>query len=181
MRTLTPIELTDTEQTLLARIDFEWGMHLDHARRLEIFEAAYDLTLSILERGGFPNVRWSYFTNPEYNIGSRRSRAGVFERNGTSGNDIFRHPHFMKYLRYLLNGPDLPQSSIDGFCRLVGDCEPYTSGDIEDFCNYAKAEKRRKKLDRKKAAAEFYKLALECDLDEDTARAIRDTVFRLRP
>ena len=38
--------ITDTEQQLLALVDFRWTMDLSHSRRSEIVEAAHDLTLS---------------------------------------------------------------------------------------------------------------------------------------
>lgn len=42
-------------------------------------------------------------TNPDFNIGGRdKSRKQFFEGNGSRGESIFRHPHFLKYLRYFI-------------------------------------------------------------------------------
>jgi len=46
--------------------------------------------------------------DPAYFVcGHGLSHLQVFEKNGTRGDDVFRHPHFVKYLRYFLYGPDL--------------------------------------------------------------------------
>lgn len=55
----------------------------------------------------------------EYFPGGRgRSRADVFEKNGTRGEAIFRHPHFLTYLRYFLYGA--AKDRRDWVCYLFG-------------------------------------------------------------
>src|SRR4030043_125540 len=108
------------------------------------------------------------------------SRKEVFENNGTSGDDILRHPHFLKYLRYFVQGPDLPPQTITIFSQAVCDLSPVTSGDIVTLCDLAKNEVRVKGLERKAAAEEFFKLSLELGLDVGFSRAVRDTVMKLR-
>lgn len=36
-------------------------------------------------------------TDPAFNVGSVRSHQQVFDANGTKGDDILRHPHFLPY------------------------------------------------------------------------------------
>ena len=170
--------LIEAERNLLSQIDFDPNLGDSYERHLEIFEASHGLTMSLLNRDAISEPRWAYFTDPELNIGSKRSRAEIFEQNGTAGEEIFRHPHFLKFLQYFLYGPDLPGPTIAGFCRLVEDCEPVTSGDVEELCSYARQQTRQRSLDRRGAAEGFHKLALECGV-EHYARFIRDAVFRL--
>jgi hypothetical protein len=116
----------------------------------------------------------------ECNTGGRgKSRQQVFESNGTAGDDIFRHPHFLPYLKYFLFGPDLPHETIDCFRQAVADCGNITSGDIGPLCELARSLARQQGAERD-LAEEFFKLALECGLDSSDAREVRDSVKRIR-
>ena len=42
-----------------------------------------------------------------------------FENNGRDGNAIVEHPSFVSYLRYFMDGPALPVSTIDGFRTIL--------------------------------------------------------------
>src|SRR5690606_35993941 len=104
------ISLTPEEQNLLSQIRFDWNSHDELRSSLVPMEA---LASSILERGVVPAVRISYFTDPEFHAGGRgKSRQDIFENNGTSGDEVLRHPHFLKHLRYFIYGPDLPAEVI---------------------------------------------------------------------
>lgn len=91
---LGPIELTEDEAELLKQIHFPpqaLGAAGDEARRASR-EPAYELTASLVARGAIPPVRWRYWVDPTLNIGQHRSRKATFEKNGTRGDDIYRHP-----------------------------------------------------------------------------------------
>lgn len=177
-----PVELTAPEQELLKSIEFNLSRKrhdADFARKNG--ETVLDLMRSLVQRKAIPEIRTRVFTDPAFFIGGRASsHLDVFKRNGTSGDDVFRHPHFLKYLHYFLFGPDLPKPVSQAFCQTVSDCAPVTSGDVEALCAKAKDLARRHHLDRSDSAEAFYRLALECELDEGTARMIRDNVKRLR-
>src|SRR5437588_2778796 len=170
------VQLTDSEKALVARVDFEpSGQTHDAAGALANGEAAHALTKSLMERKAIPDVRLRWFTDPNYNIGGHgSSRQQIFVKNGTRGEDILRHPHFLKHLRYFVYGPDLPASVVESFEKEVAGCGGVTSGDIIPLGDHAKQQARRHSLDAGKAAEEFYKLALECGLGMYDARAIRD-------
>lgn len=177
------IELTAEEKEILAQIDF----HPESFERHDpdywraVGDAALRLMKSLIAREAIPKVRTRYFTDPEFNIGGRsRSRAQVFEKNGTRGEDIFRHSHFLKYLRYFLYGPELPIQAIQAFQEKIAACGPVTSGDILPLGQYAKQLTRENALDPQDAAEEFFKLAIESDLDESDARCIYDRVRKGR-
>jgi hypothetical protein len=176
------IELTPAERELLEKIDFAPSRQTHDADAAqEICNAAGELTRALLQRKAIPEVRIRFFTDPAYNVGGRgSSRRQVFEKNGTKGDAIFSHPHFLKYLRYFLYGPDLPEAVINDFQQKVFDCGSVTSGDIVPLGDYARQLTRSRGLDKGKAAEEFYKLALDCGLDEGEARSIRDAVKKAR-
>lgn len=181
MSSLGPIELTDTERALWDEISFPPhppGSTYDAVR--SSIEPAYELARSLLDRDAIPKVRWRYFVEPDLNIGQHKSRRQIFEKNGTRGKAILRHPHFHKYLRYFVLGPDLPAPPVDTFSKSVRDCEPVTSGDQEVFCQLARHEMRTRGLERRHAAEEFFKLSLELGRDSDMARAVRDAVMKIR-
>jgi len=176
-----PIELTVAEQGLWDQIYFHRGGILDDDRLRASIEPAYELACSLLERDAISPIRWRYFTDPELNVGGHgKSRLQVFERNGTRGDAVLRHPHFQKYLRYFVLGPDLPASTTTALGALVDECAPVTSGDVDGFCALARSEVRSRGLDRRLAAEEFFKVALELALDEGTARIVRDSVMEMR-
>jgi hypothetical protein len=178
---LKNVELTPAEKALVEKIDFAPSRQThDPEAAQEMCNTAGELTRALLRRKAIPEVRTRFFTDPAYNVGGRgSSRLQVFEKNGTRGDAIFRHPHFLKYLRYFLYGPDLPEPVIHAFQQKVLDCGPVTSGDIVPLGDYAKQLTRSRGLDKGKAD-EFYKLALDCGLDEGEARSIRDAVKKAR-
>lgn len=178
----SPIDFTKAERELANLIDFSQLGPGGHAReaRLRSCKAASKLTPLLLERGAIPPIRWAYFTDAEYNIGSKSSRREVFEKNGTIGEAIYRDGNFLKHLRYFLYGPDLPKDTVNDFGKKVAECEPVTSGDLDEFKGFAMDSTRSHHLERTAAAQAFYQLALEHGLAESDARYIRDGVMKIR-
>lgn len=175
-----PIKLTEREQKLWDQVYACRSKVGDGKSIRASIEPAYQLARSLLRRKAIPEMRWRYFVDPTLNVGLKKSRKEVFEENGTRGDAILRHPHFHKYLRYFILGPDLPSQTIAAFCALVRDCKPVTSGDQQLFCDLARRQVRSGRLGRRSAAEEFYKLALELQLHDDMSRAVRDCVMKMR-
>ncbi|HZQ25197.1 MAG TPA: hypothetical protein VFA89_20590 [Terriglobales bacterium] len=176
------IDLTMEEKELLGRIDFDPAPgKYDAAYWKAVGETSLRLMKSLIARKGIPEVRTRYFSDPDFNIGGRgRSRAQRFEKNGTRGDAIFRHVHFLKYLRYFLYGPDLPDQVIAAFRKKVADIGFVTSSDIIPLGEFARQLTRANKLDTGDAGEEFFKLALDCGLELHEARTIRDSVKQAR-
>ncbi len=180
----TALDLSPDEATLARRIDF----CPDQLRLSGRFEqvvrgscaAASRLAKSLLARSAIPEIRLAYFTDARFNIGSKRSRKEVFESNGTSGDAILEHPNFLKYLRYFVYGPNLPPATIAGFCRLVEENRGTSGMVLDALRTYARREVRKGGPNAHDASEEFFKLALECGLDEGFARSIRDAAPRAR-
>jgi hypothetical protein len=175
------VQLSTQEQELWDRIDFgpySIGGDLESLRAS--LEPAHDLARSLIDRGAIPEIRMRYFTDPALNIGTKKSRKQVFESNNTRGDDILRRPHFIRYLRYFVLGPELPERTIAAFENLLSDLGTITSGDRRALVEFARREGRQVPLERTAAAEEFFKLGLDCGLDVDDARSMRDAVMRLR-
>jgi len=136
------VELTDAEKALLEKIDFEPSQTEHDAAAIRASgEAACALTKSLTQRKAIPEIRLRWFTEAKHNIGGHgASRQEIFERNGRRGEDILRHPHFLKDLHYFLFGPDLPAEVIDSFLKKVEDCGMVTSGDIIPLGDHAKQQ-----------------------------------------
>lgn len=184
-RTLvTPkVELTPEEKKLVSKIDFNPSSLEPHDPGYwnAVGEASLALMRSLITRKAIPEIRTKYFTDAEYNVGGRgKSRAAIFEKNGTRGDAIFRHPHFLRYLLYFLYGPDLPNEVAGAFRKKVADIGFVTSSDIVPLGAFARNLTRVNRLDGAHAAEEFFKLALDCGLELYEARSIRDSVKTVR-
>jgi hypothetical protein len=173
------IQLTEAEHRLLDRISFDLS-NVEHDEAQSTLSAAAELARSLMSRSAIPEACRRYFTEPALNVGSSRSHMEVFEANGTRGEAILRHPHFLKYLRYFIDGPALPAPSIAGFCRVLNE-DAGTSGMVQDqLRRYVRSEVRKEHLSPPEAAGEFFKLAHELGLDEHLCRAVRDAARTTR-
>ena len=178
---IVPVTLTENEKKILSRIEFDPLKIRGGANAvIAVCQAAKELAESLENRSAIPAHRLQFFVDPEYNIGGHKSsRKEIFERNW-NGEDIRTSPHFLQYLRYFIYGPSLPPAIIEGFQQKVKACGMVTSGDIIPLGEHAKGQTRDHALDRGSTAEEFYKLALECGLQEHEARSIRDRVKKSR-
>ena len=170
------IELTEFESGLYARIP----QRPSHDGWHDVADAMEQLVLSLLDRKAVPEVRLRLFCDPDYAEKGSKSRQQVFESNGTSGNDIFRHPHFIPYLRHFIDGPDLPKDAIDGLCKILND-DMGTSGMLMDqYRKHARASVRKHGLDAGHAATEFFRLGVEIGMEIHDARTLRDAAKSTR-
>lgn len=175
------VKLTEDEQRLydatcwdtVKWMNEEWDHRFAHMDRVA------ELAESLFSRKVIPQHRLDYFLEPDQNAGGYgRSRKQVFESNDTSGREILRHPHFVPYLKYFIFGPDLPESTIDGFTRIIED-DCGTSGMVlDEICAYVRKEVREKNLSLD-APDEFFKLALEVDRPS-LATTVRDAAKKAR-
>lgn len=185
MNFIEKVEMTDDELALFNSIiwDEEELIKREYEERIEQLEKIGQLATSLLERGAIPEVRLQYFLDPEMNIGGRgKSRKDVFEMNGTRGNDILSHPHFIKYLKYFIHGPGLPNSIIEGFCRIIEE-DAGTSGDLlNEVSAFVRKEVRshRRRFDPSKVMAnQFFQLANEIGVNH-LAESVRKAAMSVR-
>lgn len=180
MNEIQTVKLNAEEQALFDTICWDLDELGRRDDRIDHLEKMGELAESLLERKAIPEVRLAYFTDPEMNVGGYgKSRKQVFEKNGTSGRDILRHPHFMDYLRYFLYGPDLPKDTIRGFCKIIEE-DRGTSGMVLDQIQaFVRKEGRNRGLNPGHAAEEFFKLAHEIG-KPNLAEAVRSAAKSVR-
>jgi hypothetical protein len=173
--------LTADERELLNTINFD-ALALDgyeDARRNG--DAVCALMKSLIARKAIADVRRKYFTDPHSYPGGRgHSRQQDFERNGCSGDEILRHPHFLEFLRYFLYGADLPAPVIEEYREAVRRWGNVTSGDVVPLGKLARQLARAGRMKAHEASEEFHKLALDCGLWHSYASHIRDAVRQMR-
>lgn len=173
------VELTPEEQLLYDQVN---RAPLEKSKFREPYrgDQAFTLLKMLLARKAIPELRIRYFTDPSFNIGTKKSRKQIFEVNGTKGDEIFKHPHFLPFLIYFISGPNLPKEIIDNFNKLVA-AEPYISGsDLQAIQQFVRNATRQHDLIPREACEEFYKLALECGLGVDHSRFVRETVRSMK-
>lgn len=171
-----PTELTDKESELYLRIPDS----PTHDGWRDVADAMESLVDSLLERKAVPDVRLKLFADPDYAETGKKSRQQVFESNGTAGNEIFRHPHFIPYLRHFIYGPELPKPAIDGLCKILNE-DSGTSGMVMDqYRKHARECVRKYGLNPSDAATEFFRLGVEISMEIHDARTLRDAAKSTR-
>ncbi len=171
-----PIKLTDAESLLLSIIPATPG----HDGWHQVADAMETLFESLQNRHAIPEVRLRFFFDPEFAESGNKSRHEVFESTGTFGNEVYRHPNFISYLKYFIQGPDLPTPVIDGLCGILND-DAGTSGMVMDkYCKYARQCIRQYGIDRRKAASEFFRLGVEIGMELHAARTLREAAQSAR-
>lgn len=176
------IALTPEESAIAEAMTFDPLVFCgDHQAFLKNADLAHDLASSLLARDAIPEQRLRYFTDAEYNPGGRgRSRRESFEWNMPIGDHLFRHPHFLKYLRYFIHGASLPPSVEAAFIRAAHDCGPFSSGDMAPLGSTARQLASTYRLEPKTAADEFFKLCLDLGMSAGYAGSIRSSVQQLK-
>lgn len=151
---IKPVELTPEEVDLYRKMETDFSRESGYSG-----EAASQLMRSLRTRGAIPEARIRCFTEP-YPGGRGKSHQEVF-RSGSYRDNIFKSPHFVKYLQYFIHGPALPLATIEGFRNILSQ-DLGTSGMIMDqLCTFVRAEVRKLRLDRNTARDEFWKLSQE--------------------
>lgn len=178
------VSLTESEEVLVARIDFGDG-HRNHGDKYEAYlanrEPIVELLASLGERGGLPDHRVRYWTDPEYHHGRRKeSREQMFARNGSVGDEAYVHPGFVKHLRYMLFGAKMPAEMMTAFEHEVGDPEMVSFGDALDLGKFARTLVRRHALEPHQACDEFFRLSLDLGISAEAAQRIRKIVEETR-
>jgi len=178
------IPLTDAEETLVSKIDLRLS-HRNHDEAHAAYNANAEPILALLaslsERDGVPPQRLRYWNDTEYNPGRiKASRKGEFERNNCLGEDIYTHPHFIKHLRYILHGADLPDPIILDFEQQAGNPEWVSLSDAIPLGKHARKLVRQYGLEPRHASEEFFKLCLDMGLKLSVALSIMRSVRQVR-
>ncbi|HYK88723.1 MAG TPA: hypothetical protein VE398_08130 [Acidobacteriota bacterium] len=175
MQTPLPIrvELTEFEQALFDQIDF--GGDAGHLAALASGKASRQLMESLIKRNAIPGVRLDYFTKP-FPGGRGKSYMEAFRRN-LRGRHIFEDSGFVqRFVRYFVFGPDLAKRTIERFCEIAA------KDNKEELNRFVRRETRNAgRMNRRKMADDFFKLALECFPDDPlTPERIRNAAMQAR-
>ncbi|HEY7354587.1 MAG TPA: hypothetical protein VH596_17595 [Terriglobales bacterium] len=131
---IKPIELTAEEVALRQQMEAEFSSGSRYSGAAACF-----LLKSLQARGAIPEARIRDFTEP-FPGGRGKSHQDVFVQNGCRGEAIFEQPHFVKYLRYFIDGPALPFSTIEGFRKILIEDSGTTGMVMDQLCKFVRAE-----------------------------------------
>ena len=178
------IALTEAEEALVSRIDLRLS-HRNHDEGHAAYNANAEPILALLaslsERDGVPPQKIRYWNDVEYNPGRiKASRKGGFERNNCLGEAIYTYPHFIKHLRYILLGADLPDALILDFEKQAANPEWVSLGDAIPLGKHARKLVRQYGLEAHQASEEFFKLCLDMGLSLSVALSIMKSVKQAR-
>lgn len=169
------ITLAEPEQTLLAEIDFGSTQYECLQRSCA---AAGQLTPMLLQRQAIPERRLQCFTSPEF--GTRgKSYLQIFESNGTSGAEIFRHGNFLKHLRFFVHGATLPERVKNEMRAKVGDPEWFSGSDVDELRTLARRLVREYGLTGSRDQ-DFLHLCADLGLSASSADSVRRAVRGVR-
>ena len=163
------IHLTDFEISLFDSIVFPPDDDgLDEQGTANNVELARILAVSLMERDAVPKHRRKFFDEPEHNMGQSQSVRAVLQARNGAGDQLYEQSGFLKYLRYFICGPELPEKVERAFRRELeergGTGHRRLVGKVKEMTrNINATEDQREK---------FYQQALEFGLDAEAAREI---------
>lgn len=171
------IELTIEEEKLFQEV-LSLNFDEDYDVRISKLESARKLTESLLDRKAIPERRIKYFTDKEFQTGRKhKSRKEIFESNGTSGTDIFRHPHFIKHLTYFIEGANLNQELKSKIQRIVSN-NHYQDDAITKIITFLKSDGAipTDKSRREDFVDEVFKLIVDLEIESSYCHQLRNKI-----
>ena len=154
------IELTPEEAASYAQIP-KAAFAADKDSWEPVAEAMEKLMNSLQARRAIPEIRAKVFC--DFAEKGSMSNFETFEANGTKGKAIFRHPHFVEYLHYFINGPDLPSPVIQGFLKIVNEDRGTSGMLLKELQKFVRKSVRDYGLNKREAATNFWRLCHEVD------------------
>lgn len=176
------IELVQNERELADKIVFDLlHANLEHKQVIENGERAAALMKSLMKRKAIPEKRLLYFTDSNYNTGrGKGSRFERFRQNAGSAEDVLRHPHFLEYLHYFINGSDLPTALKQEFLKKAED-HWVKAHELAELTRQLIRKYDLPRYPRNYRLGDmFYQLALDCDCDAGTAKSVREAAMRVK-
>ncbi|MGB0907890.1 MAG: hypothetical protein ACPGVT_10385 [Maricaulaceae bacterium] len=176
---LERIELIKNETKLFASLIENDGFN-NQNRNYKSNEAAA-LFMSLRDRNAINEIRWKVFSDSEYATKGKKSAKVIIENNCQTQMKFYEHQHFLKWIKYFIFGPDLPQCLILKFSHEVKNMGDLTSGDVYELQNFTRTIVCQYRIQNTKCD-EFFKLALEfepndVDFAKSLRKIVRDTRF----
>lgn len=163
---VAPVQLTPEETALRKEIEEEFSSRQPYSGK-----SAHQLMKRLHARGAIPQARLRTFSEP-FPGGRGKSHYDVFVSNGCTGDAIFEHPHFVKYLKYFIDGPSLPANTIEGFRSILIEDSGTSGMVLEQLCKFVRSETRRLRYERSTAREQFWRLSQEVGYSH--SESIRD-------
>jgi hypothetical protein len=175
---MSKIQLTEEEQILFG-LALNCNPNNDYEENQKSLDALQTLTELLLSRKAIPENRLKYFIDRDFQHGRTKfSRKEVFESNGTKGKNILRHPNFIKYLEYFINGANVPE---DVYKVAVSDLESNSFQDeaIQKIYEYLKLRVYipKERYSRNNFADEVFKLAVDIGFEPSYCSLIRKKII----
>lgn len=165
------IHLNDFEIALFDSIVFppnDASLDQEHANNNA--ELARILAVSLIERDAIPAHRRRFFEEPEHNVGQAGSVRDALEQGCANGDAVYEQPAFLRYLRYFICGPELPEKVERVFRR-----ELEERGGTGHRRLVAKVRELARTLGSSDEQREkFYQQALEFGMGAEAARQISE-------
>jgi hypothetical protein len=170
---LPAVSLLPKEDSLLAVIRRNDSSG-DWKEKGKAMKALFD---SLSNREAIPECRLKIFGDPMFAEVHSRSPLQIFVRNGVQPSEVSSNPSFVPFLEYFIKGPSLPRPVIDGLCRILNE-DAGTSGEVlGQWRAFARKCVRDHRLERRKAATEFFRLGIEIGMPPSDARTLRHAVM----
>ncbi|SHG06886.1 hypothetical protein SAMN05444274_1334 [Mariniphaga anaerophila] len=176
---MNQIELTEKEKSL-HELALKCNFKNDFEENQKSLDALLDLTESLIAREAIPKNRLKYFLDRDFQHGrTKLSRKEVFESNGTKGKQIFRHPNFIKYVDYFINGANVPSDLYD-VAKSIFESNNYQDDAIEKIFDYLKLRNyiSKERYERNKFADEIFKLSVDLGFDSQNCIYIRKRIMK---
>ncbi|MGV8137038.1 MAG: hypothetical protein AB2L20_17640 [Mangrovibacterium sp.] len=176
---MSKIELTEKEQEQFD-LALKCSTDSDYEENQTSLDSLQALTESIIAREAIPKNRLKYFIDRDFQTGSSKmSRKEVFESKGTKGKKIFRHPGFIKYVDYFINGAKVPPNVYE-VAKSIIDSHSYQDEAIQKLYDYLKYGRLipKDKNSKNKFADEIFKLAVDLGFDSGNCKFIRTKIMR---
>ena len=175
---MSKIELTE-EETKLFDSAQSCNIENNFEDNQKSLNSSLQLTELLIARKAIPINRLKYFTHSEFQHGGiKMSRKEVFESNGTKGKAIFKHPHFIKYLIYFINGANV-SNDIYEVSKASIENTSFQDDAISNIFAYLKFTKSipKDKANRNNFANEIFKLVVDLGFEPDLCINIRKKIM----
>lgn len=175
---MSKIDLSEEENKLFDSVQ-NCNVRNSYEENQISLEASLQLTELLLERKAIPLNRLKFFIDRKYQHGrSKLSRKEVFESNGTKGKAILKHPHFIKYLDYFVNGANVSQDIYD-VAEASIESNQSQDDSILKIIEYIKLKGyiSKDRTKRNKFADELFKLVVDLGFDTDSCFYIRKAIM----
>ena len=176
---MSKIKLTEKEQEQFD-LALKCSLDRDYEENQKSLDSLQALTESIIARDAISRNRLKYFIDRDFQHGgTKMSRKEVFESNGTKGKKIFRHPNFINYLDYFINGAKVPPNVYE-VAKSIVDSHSFQDEAIQKLYDYLKLSGLipKDKNSKNKFADEIFKLAVDLGFDSSDCKFIRTKIMR---